>query len=164
MELTRDDVHCFRRSIELAEEARMRSNLPIGAVISLDGTIIAEGQNAIWFPGQSPDRHAEVEALRGVPQDLWMRSEEMTLYTTLEPCLMCLGAIFLHRIGRVLYGAADAYGGASQVIGHMPVYFEERAAVTEWIGPAYPERCKPLCDRVMALVERGREREQRIGR
>ena len=164
MELTREDVRCFRRAIELAEEAGARSNLPIGAVISLDGAIIAEGQNAIWFPAHSPDRHAEVQALRRVPQDLWDRSEEMTLYTTLEPCLMCLGAIFLHRIGRVLYGAADAYGGASQVSGHMPVYFEERAAVTEWIGPAYPQGCDPLSERVMALVERRRERERARGR
>jgi tRNA(Arg) A34 adenosine deaminase TadA len=69
---------------------------------------------------------------------------------------MCLGAILLHGIGRVVYGSSDHYGGASQVIGHLPAYFEERAASIEWIGPAYPEACDPLFEQVMALVEKRR--------
>jgi tRNA(adenine34) deaminase len=80
----------------------------------------------------------------------------MTLYTTLEPCLMCMGAILLHRIGRVLYGAADPYGGASQVIEHMPTFFEEQMSDVKWLGPAYPEACDGLSERVMVLVEERR--------
>jgi tRNA(adenine34) deaminase len=64
----------------------------------LDGRIIAEGKNAIWFPKFNPNRHAEIEALRNVPEELWKYSRNMTLYTTLEPCLMCTGAILLHHI------------------------------------------------------------------
>ena len=150
------DTSFFRRAIQLANEAGRDNNLPIGAVIGLDGRIIAEGKNAIWSPRFDANRHAEIEALRQVPDELWEHAPRMSLYTTLEPCLMCLGAILLHGIGRVVYGSSDHYGGASQVIGHMPAYFEERASSIEWIGPAYPEACDPLFEQVMALVEKRR--------
>jgi tRNA(adenine34) deaminase len=147
----------FERAIELACDAEKQNNLPIGAVICHEGKIVAEGKNAIWYPRFNPNRHAEIEALRNVPDHLWKHSREMTLYTTLEPCLMCLGAILLHHIGRVLYGSSDRYGGASMVIGHMPTYFENEISKTEWIGPAYPEACDELNERVMALVEKRRQ-------
>jgi tRNA(adenine34) deaminase len=159
MDITESDIRCFQRAIELATEAEKQGNLPIGSVIALEGEIIAEGKNAIWSPKLSLTRHAEVEALRQVPEHLMERSREMTLYTTLEPCLMCAGAILLHGIGRVLYGSADHYGGASQVFGHMPTYFEEQIARTEWLGPAYAEECDKLFARVMAVVEKRRAAE-----
>ena len=143
------DISFFQHAIRLALEAEREGNLPIGAVISLEGQIIGEGKNAIWRPDYNPNRHAEIEALRNVPQRLWTSSRNMTLYTTLEPCMMCTGAILLHQIGRVLYASADPYGGASPVAGHMPTYFEEAASRIEWIGPAYAEACDPLLDRVM---------------
>jgi tRNA(adenine34) deaminase len=154
MKIPASDVPFFERAIELALRAEKQGNLAIGAVISLDGEIVGEGQNAIWVPARNPNRHAEVEALRSVPPGLWDHSRRMTLYTTLEPCLMCLGAILLHRIGRVLYGSADHYGGASLVIGHMPTYFEDAISQTEWYGPAYPAECDKLFERVMIEVEK----------
>ena len=154
MDISESDILFFRRAIQLALRAEKENNLPIGAVISLDGRIIAEGKNAIWFPAFNPNRHAEIEALRNVPQELWKHSRNMTLYTTLEPCLMCMGAILLHNIGRVVYGSSDHYGGASLVIGHMPTYFEEAVSRIEWIGPAYSEECDQLFVRVMRLVEK----------
>ncbi|MFH1929698.1 MAG: nucleoside deaminase [Chloroflexota bacterium] len=157
MELSTLDITCFQRAIQLAIEAEAQGNLPIGAVICLDGRIIAEGRNAIWSPTFNPNRHAEIEALRSGRQALWESSRDMTLYTTLEPCLMCVGAILLHHIGCVMYGSADDYGGASLVFGHMPLYFEEEASRVEWLGPAYPEECDPLFWRVMTLVEQRRE-------
>ena len=159
MNITESDVSFFTRAIRLAREAEKQNNLPIGAVISFEGEIIAEGQNTIWHPKFNPNRHAEIEALRNVPAHLWECSGEMSLYTTLEPCLMCMGAILLHSIGRVVYGASDNYGGASQVIGHMPFYFEEKVSRTEWIGPAYPSECDPLFERVMILVDKRRNSE-----
>lgn len=156
MKITESDNRFFQRAIELAHEAGRSGNLPIGAVVALEGRIVGEGKNAIWFPTFNPNRHAEIEALRQVPQDLWKHSRKMTLYTTLEPCLMCLGAILLHRIGRVMYGAADWYGGASQVMGHAPPYFEERFSEVEWLGPTHPEGGDELLEQVMTLVrERG---------
>ncbi|NPV55827.1 MAG: nucleoside deaminase [Anaerolineae bacterium] len=157
MELTAFDQHCFRRAVDLAEQAEGAGNLPIGAVISLDGIIIAEGRNAIWRPEPDPNRHAEVEALRALPAHHRTSARRMTLYTTLEPCLMCLGDILLHRIGRVLYGAADFYGGASRVFGHMPAYFEQEVARTQWFGPADAQHCDPLFARVMVLLEQNGE-------
>lgn len=153
MKLTELDISNFERAIELARKAEREGNLPIGAVISLDREVIAEGRNRIWRPDYNPNRHAEVEALRAVPKDLWARSREMVLYTTLEPCLMCLGAILLHHVGRVMYGSADDHGGAIQAMGPMSPYFESEAAKVEWVGPAYPQACDDLLQRAMELIE-----------
>jgi len=70
---------------------------------------------------------------------------------------MCLGAILLHRVSRVMFGSADNYGGAGLLMGHMPPFFEEVASQTEWLGPAYPKARDPLFARVMQLVETTRE-------
>ena len=94
-----------------------------------------------------------------MPEDLWKSAGDMTLYTTLEPCLMCVGAILLHHLGRVMYGSADDYGGASLVFGHTPTYFEEELSRIKWIGPAYGEECDKLFFRVMQLVMERREKE-----
>ena len=131
--------------------AEHEGNLPIGAVISLDGEVVAEGRNAIWVPKFDATRHAEIEALRAVPADLWISSDEMSLYTTLEPCLMCCGSILLHGIGKVVFGAADSYGGASSVMPHLPPFFQERIEVTLWLGPIMQVECDPLHERVLAI-------------
>lgn len=159
MNISEFDRSSFQRAIQLALEAEEAGNLPIGAVISLDGEIVAEGKNAIWYPQYNPNRHAEIEALRIVPENLWKSSRDMTLYTTLEPCLMCAGAILLHQIGCVLYGSADDYGGASLVFGHTPTYFEEELSRIEWIGPSYAEECDELFMRVMKLVMEWRKKD-----
>ena len=157
MNISESDSLFFKHAIRLALEAEKKNNLPIGAVISLDERVIAEGKNAIWYPRFDPTRHAEIEALRNVPDHHWEHSRKMTLYTTLEPCLMCTGAILLHNIGRVMYGSADYFGGASKVFGHMPTYFEEEISKIEWVGTAYPKKCDQLFERVMKLVERRRD-------
>lgn len=150
----------FRRAVALAEAAERAGNLPIGAVIVLDEEIVAEGSNAIWSPEYTPDRHAEMQALRALPQALRTRAPDMTLFTTLEPCLMCAGAIMLHHIGRVVYGAADDYGGAGPALSRLSPYFEQEFAALAWEGPADSDRCDLLFERVMPLVER-RQAERR---
>ena len=90
-------------------------NLPVGAVITLDENIIAEAGSLILTPVYHPGRHAEMEALRRVPVELWRRGRDMTCYTTLEPCVMCFGGLPLHGIGRIVFGAEDQQGGASGV-------------------------------------------------
>jgi tRNA(adenine34) deaminase len=147
------DTTYLRRAIQLACEAERRANLPIGALICLDGTIIAEGMNSIWQPVVALTRHAEMEALRSVPPHLWSRSREMTLFTTLEPCLMCAGAILLHQIGRLVFGAADPYGGVGAAVQNLPAYFREQFLRIEWIGPALPAECHPLYTRVCELEQ-----------
>lgn len=152
-QLSEHDIGCFSRAVDLACIAEHEGNLPIGSVISCEGEIIAEGRNAIWHPVFNPNRHAEIEALRVVPMRYWQSPRALTLYTTLEPCLMCLGAILLHRVGRVLFGARDPYGGAGTSLKAMPPYFARRREELEWIGPAYAQVCDELSQRVMRFVE-----------
>jgi tRNA(adenine34) deaminase len=143
----------MHRAIELAVLAEQEGNLPVGAVISLDGEVVAEGRSAIWVPKFDATRHAEIEALRAVPAELWKSSGEMSLYTTLEPCLMCFGSLLLHEIGRVVFGASDSYGGASSVLSHLPPYFQKRIENTQWLGPTMPSECDPLHKRLLAIEE-----------
>ena len=151
------DEKFMHRAIELALLAEREGNLPVGAVITLHGEVVAEGRSAIWVPEFDATRHAEIEALRAVQADLWGSSDEMTLYTTLEPCLMCFGSILLHGIGRVVFGSSDSYGGAGSVLSHLPPYFQERFENTEWLGPIMASECDPLHERLLALEEARRE-------
>jgi tRNA(adenine34) deaminase len=153
------DLDYLHRAVQLACDARQMGNLPIGAVITLDGEIVAEGKNTIWAPVLAPNRHAEIEALEALPPGLRARAGEMTLYTTLEPCLMCLGAILVYHIGRVVFGAYDHRGGCSCVLDYMPPAFERIFADVEWIGPAFPQVCDELSQEVAALVI---ERQRRM--
>ncbi len=114
------------------------------SVITLDGNVIAEAGNSILIPYYHPGRHAETETLQRVPADLWPRSREMICYTTLEPCVMCMGAFLLHGIGRVVFGAQDVEGGAGGVLPYLPPYYTGLARVPLWIGPVMPEICEPL--------------------
>ncbi len=152
--LSGQQIGFLREAICLAEEAERRGNLPIGAVLVLDGGIIARGMNAIWHPKVALTRHAEMETLRNVPSHLWQRSREMTLFTTLEPCMMCAGAILLHRIGYLVFGSTDPYGGIGAALGSLPPYFQGAFSDTRWQGPAFPEECDPLYARVQELERR----------
>lgn len=150
-----DRAH-MERAIQLALGAEAQGNLPIGCVISFDGQRVAEGENAIWVPEFNPIRHAEIEALLAVPRELWEESRKITLYTTLEPCIMCAAAILQHGVGRVCFGSTDEYGGASYVFGHMSPYFEEELNQLEWLGPVMPEECDALNQRALeAVLRRG---------
>lgn len=150
--LTDRDQEHLQRAIELARAAGSLGNLPIGCVICLDDHIVAEGQNAIWEPQLALHRHAELEALRALPAGLASRGPELTLYTTLEPCLMCAGAILLHEIGRVVFGTADTYGGLGTTVERLPPYFAQQYASSRWIGPASSKECDALFKTVMELV------------
>ena len=148
------DNRYMSRAIRIALEAEQRGNLPVGAVVVLDGAVIAEGGNSILVPVYHPGRHAEVEALRNVPAELWPRSREMACYSTLEPCVMCFGALLLHGIGRVVYGAEDKEGGATAILGHLPRYYAGGVGVPEWIGPVAEEECAELYQRVTKRFDR----------
>jgi len=151
---TDEDLKHLRRAVELALEAESAGNLPIGAVITLDGRVIAEAGNSILVPHYHPGRHAEMETLARVPFELWPRSREMTIYTTLEPCLMCMGAIVLHGLGHVLFGALDPEGGAGEILSRLPVYYADGTAVPQLSGPLLPELCDPLYARVIERFDR----------
>jgi len=150
-ELGQLDLSFLREAINLAKEAERRGNLPIGAVLVLDGKIVAKGMNSIWKPTLELSRHAEMEALRSTPSQLWSRSKEMTLFTTLEPCVMCAGSIILHRIGHLIFGSTDPYGGVGVSLGTLPPYFREEFSHILWEGPILPKECDPLYKRIQEL-------------
>ncbi len=106
------DVETMRRALDLAREASTLGEVPVGAVVVHRGRIIAEAFNLRETLGD-PTAHAERLALTLAGRALgsW-RLDACTLYATLEPCLMCAGAIVQARVARVVYGAADPKGGA----------------------------------------------------
>ena len=148
------DLRFLRRAVRLALDAEASGNLPVGAVVMLGGEVAAEAGNAVLAPAYHPGRHAETEALRLVPVELWPRAREMTVYTTLEPCLMCAGALLLHGVGRVVFGATDTLGGAGPLLSKLPAYYAGGAGVPQWLGPVMPDLCDPLFRRVLARFDR----------
>lgn len=145
--LNERDFALLRRAVERALEAERGGNLPIGSVVALGGEVIAEAGNAVLAPSYHPGRHAEQETLARVPTGLWPRAREMTCYTTLEPCVMCMGTLLLHGFGRVVYGARDPEGGAGVLLTHLPRYYAGGAGVPHWLGPALADVCDPLYER-----------------
>lgn len=107
-------------ALEQARRAQESGEVPVGAVVVLDGEIIGAGHNTTEGD-DDPSAHAEINALRaaGAAFGDW-RLEGSILVVTLEPCAMCMGAIALARVRRVVYGAADprlgACGSATQVL------------------------------------------------
>lgn len=102
----------MRRALDLAARAAAAGEVPVGAVIVRDGTIIAEAANAMTA-SRDPLAHAEILAINRALTTLDREKlEDCDLYVTLEPCTMCAGAISLARLRRVYYGASDPKGGA----------------------------------------------------
>jgi tRNA(adenine34) deaminase len=95
-----------------ARAAQQAGDVPVGAVVVLDDTIVGRGRNRREIDGD-PMAHAEVEALRDAAANLgrW-RLDDATLYVTLEPCPMCAGALVQARLARLVYGADDPKAGA----------------------------------------------------
>lgn len=109
-----DDASAMRRALALAVEAAAASEIPVGAVVlDPEGRVIAEGRNTREAT-HDPTGHAEIEAMRGAAAAAgsW-NLEGHTLVVTLEPCIMCAGAILQARISRVVFGAWDEKAGAA---------------------------------------------------
>lgn len=101
------------RAINEARKAEAKAEVPIGCLIVWDGKIIARGHN-LRETARDPSAHAEMIAIRKAARKLgsW-RLLDTTLYVTLEPCTMCMGAIVLARIPKVVFGCLDPKGGAA---------------------------------------------------
>jgi tRNA(adenine34) deaminase len=101
------DEEFMRRALELARRAEEEGEVPIGAVVVIDGRIVGEGWNRP-IAASDPTAHAEIEALRAAAlSQKNYRLTGATLYVTLEPCDMCVGAMFHARISRAVFGASD---------------------------------------------------------
>ncbi|WP_435626505.1 tRNA adenosine(34) deaminase TadA [Candidatus Ferrigenium straubiae] len=115
----------MRAALELARQAEAAGEVPIGAVVVKDGEIVGRGFNAP-ISRRDPSAHAEMMALRDAAQYLDnYRLVGCELFVTLEPCLMCAGAIMHARIARVVYGARDpktgVCGSVLDVFGDLPL-------------------------------------------
>jgi tRNA(adenine34) deaminase len=107
-----DDALFMQAALALARQAAAAGEVPVGAVVVRDGVIVGRGYNQP-ITGADPTAHAEVMALRDAGRRLGnYRLPDCDLYVTLEPCVMCAGAIMHARIGRVVFGARDPKTGA----------------------------------------------------
>jgi tRNA(adenine34) deaminase len=106
-----DDDRWMRHAMKLAQRAEADGEVPVGAVLVLNGELVAEGWNRP-IGMHDPAAHAEIMALRAGGERLGnYRLTGSTLYVTLEPCLMCVGAIVHARVMRLVYGTADPKSG-----------------------------------------------------
>jgi len=106
------DEDWMRLALALAHRAAEEDEVPVGAILVLDGEIIGEGWNRP-IGAHDATAHAEIQALRDACRRAGnYRLPRTTLYVTLEPCVMCAGAIIHARVGQVIYGAPDPKAGA----------------------------------------------------
>ncbi len=113
------DIEWMTRALEMAELAASRGEVPVGAVLTKDDVVVAEGHN-LTVTANDPTAHAEVVVIREAARKLgdW-RLTECTLYVTLEPCAMCAGALVLSRLKRLVFGASDPKAGMVGSLGNL---------------------------------------------
>jgi tRNA(adenine34) deaminase len=111
-----EDIYFMKLAIEEGERAERLNEVPIGAVLTMDGQLLSMGHNCP-VSKNDPTAHAEIRALRSAGE--WLKNYRLpktTIYVTLEPCLMCFGALIQARVLRVVFGAYDSKLGTSRLI------------------------------------------------
>jgi tRNA(adenine34) deaminase len=138
-----DDEAWMRHAFRLAERAEVLGEVPIGAVVVKDGRCLGEGWNSPIVT-KDPTAHAEIIALREAGKAIGnYRLIDATLYVTLEPCVMCMGAISHARIKRLVFGAFDPKRGAvchALSLTDAP-FLNHRVA---WLGGVLEAECSAL--------------------
>lgn len=118
------DIPFMREALGLAGQAAQAGEVPVGAVVVKDGVIVGRGFNAP-ISKHDPTAHAEIAALRDAAERLGnYRLVDCELFVTLEPCAMCVGAMFHARIARVVFGASDPKTGAAGSV--LDLFAEDR--------------------------------------
>lgn len=143
------DAEFMGEALTLARQAATLGEVPVGAIVVRDGEIIGRGGNQP-IGRHDPTAHAEVMALRDAAARLGnYRLPGCTLYVTLEPCPMCIGAIFHARIARVVFGARDPKTGAAGSV--IDLFAEERLNHhADLIGGVRAEECGTLLSEFFA--------------
>lgn len=149
-----DDTEFMGLALDLAREAGAAGEVPVGAVLVLDGEVVGRGFNQP-ISRHDPTAHAEIMALRDAATRLGnYRLPGATLYVTLEPCAMCAGAIMHARVARVVYGARDPKTGAAGSV--IDLFGESRLNHhTTITGDVLAEQCGSLLSGFFA-ARRGR--------
>lgn len=133
----------MRAALELARQARLNGEVPVGAIVVLDGVVIGAGFNSP-ITTNDPTAHAEIVALRAAARQIGnYRLPGATLYVTIEPCQMCVGAMVHARIARVVYGTREPKAGAieSAMRAHEHPSLNHRMAAT---GGVLEAECREL--------------------
>ena len=135
-----EDARWMRHALALAQQAAAQGEVPVGAVLVKDGLLLSEGYNRP-ITDHDPAGHAEMIALRAGAKAIGnYRLTGTTLYVTLEPCVMCAGAIIHARVQRLVFGAADPKAGA--VHSHYDVIANPRLNhAVQWTGDVLAEEC-----------------------
>lgn len=108
-----DDVAWMKAALNEAEKAEKSGEVPVGAVVVLDDVLLGRGHNSP-IALSDPTAHAEIQALRAAAQQINnYRLVNATMYVTVEPCLMCMGALLHARVRRVVFGCFDEKFGAA---------------------------------------------------
>lgn len=138
-----NDAEYMAMAIELARDAWQAGEVPVGAIVVLDGEVVGKGFNQP-ISRHDPSAHAEIMALRDAGKRIAnYRLPQCTLYVTLEPCTMCAGAIMHARIKRIVFGAADPKTGAAGSV--VNLFSEERLNHhTEVEGGLLAKECSEL--------------------
>jgi tRNA(adenine34) deaminase len=150
------DEYYMNEAIKEARKAEVLAEVPIGAIVVIDGKIISRAHN-LRESKQSAVAHAEILAIEQACQLVgsW-RLENASLYVTLEPCAMCSGAIILSRIKRVVYGAADPKGGCAGTFMNLlqDERFNHQSEVTSGV---LEEECGQLLSEFFRLLREKRK-------
>jgi tRNA(adenine34) deaminase len=133
----------MRLALDLARQAANNGEVPVGAIVVKDGTIIGRGANAP-IQNHDPTAHAEIIAMRQAAATLGnYRLVDCTLYVTLEPCAMCSGAIQHARIAKLVFGASDPKTGACGSVVNL-MNEPKLNHHTEVVGGILAEECGAL--------------------
>lgn len=131
------EEQCMREALRLAREAAAAGEVPVGAVVEHGGSIIGRGRNSP-IGRKDPTAHAEILALRDAAERAGnYRLEDVTLYCTLEPCVMCAGALVAARVKRLVFGARDLrFGGVRSKfrVADAEVLNHRVEVVEGWLG------------------------------
>ena len=148
------DLSAMRAALEAAEAGAQAGEVPVGAAVLVGDRIVATAHNRT-IADNDPSGHAEIVALRDAADELGnYRLKNATLYVTLEPCTMCMGALSEARVSRVVFGAYDAKAGAAGSVldlsDSLPNRFEVNGGVLE-------DECGALLKRFFAARRPGSE-------
>jgi tRNA(adenine34) deaminase len=121
MSYSQTDHHFMQIALEEAQQALIHGDFPVGAVLTIDNQFVAKNRNRI-FSQQRTAAHAELPLL--VEHSAQIRAstkagKQIVLYSTLAPCLMCLGTTILHNIPKIIVACPDPYGGATHLDPHL---------------------------------------------
>jgi tRNA(adenine34) deaminase len=147
------DARWMREALAEAEAAFNEGEVPVGAVVVHQDRVIGRGHNRTEQSGQ-PFEHAEMRALWAATEAVGVHAlEEAVLYCTIEPCVMCIGAVILARLPRVVFGAREPRTGACESIFSIPnePRLMQRIAV---LGGVEETQCRELMQRFFAAQRR----------